>query len=617
MITAFTIQNFKAIGEEPVRIELKPITLLFGANSAGKSSIIDALNYAYEVFINHNLSAENLGLGHFERFIYRNELDRSIILTFELDFNLNIFDEFYGYLDDPTFKHLHMEDELIIPSPMSLLHPKNIFFGVFKAYVKVEIKWNHVKQKPYVFYYETGFNDEKIAATSFDIDSEEISLCYINTSHSIFEGLWIHHGITLDELITKIVDPKFYKIKPADQIRDNVQKKEIEKTENRLEIFLNLGRLPYNEFTLSDDNDNIRIGLNYLKDALPTPYKDFLTLGESLDLFFKKFERDQLGKIVFPVKHGGNVSYNCCVIDIKKLFSSLLLLPRREVERLLSICHIGPLREIPSINFTYENSYNQSKYWRWENGLAAWDIIYRIGQQQLDKSVRLSEETSISKKYLSKINNWLGETKLNTNYEVYIQFYHEIPSDYPDKLIPVANEKGILTETLTDIRKIINNLQIPEKFRIFLRDKSANLKLLPHEIGTGISQVLPVVVASVFMDGKHAKLVAIEQPELHVHPAIQVQLGDLFITESSEKKFFLIETHSEHLLLRLLRRINETFEGELPPDMKPCTANDVAIYYLDKGAKGMHVRRLEISEDGDSKGEWPAGFFEERRAELF
>lgn len=72
MITAFTVRNFKAIGDEPVRIELKPITLLFGANSAGKSSIIHALHYAYEIFNFQNLNAEkstlagnNLDLGGF------------------------------------------------------------------------------------------------------------------------------------------------------------------------------------------------------------------------------------------------------------------------------------------------------------------------------------------------------------------------------------------------------------------------------------------------------------------------------------------------------------------------------------------------------------------------
>ena len=98
MITAFTVQNFKAIGEEPVRIELKPITLLFGANSAGKSSILHALNYAYSVFVDHNLNAEynihsdsSFNLGGFKRFVHRSDNgDKKIVsysalnLTFRL-----------------------------------------------------------------------------------------------------------------------------------------------------------------------------------------------------------------------------------------------------------------------------------------------------------------------------------------------------------------------------------------------------------------------------------------------------------------------------------------------------------------------------------------------------
>ena len=83
MITAFTVKNFKAIGEEPVRIELKPITLLFGANSAGKSSILHALYYAYEVFNNHNINVEKillgenniLDLGGFKRFVHSDGRD--------------------------------------------------------------------------------------------------------------------------------------------------------------------------------------------------------------------------------------------------------------------------------------------------------------------------------------------------------------------------------------------------------------------------------------------------------------------------------------------------------------------------------------------------------------
>src|SRR3954453_21245671 len=91
MITAITIENFKGISE-PVRLELRPITLLFGQNSAGKSSLLHALIYAREVFERHNLDAdrtlsagEHLDLGGFRTFIHDHDLKRTIRLTFEMD----------------------------------------------------------------------------------------------------------------------------------------------------------------------------------------------------------------------------------------------------------------------------------------------------------------------------------------------------------------------------------------------------------------------------------------------------------------------------------------------------------------------------------------------------
>lgn len=65
------------------------------------------------------------------------------------------------------------------------------------------------------------------------------------------------------------------------------------------------------------------------------------------------------------------------------------------------------------------------------------------------------------------------------------------------------------------------------------------------------------------LDGKK-RLIAIEQPELHIHPRLQAAIGDLFV-ESIQKNGhrFIIETHSEHLILRLLRRIRETEKGKL------------------------------------------------------
>lgn len=144
------------------------------------------------------------------------------------------------------------------------------------------------------------------------------------------------------------------------------------------------------------------------------------------------------------------------------------------------------------------------------------------------------------------------------------------------------------------------------------------------DVGHGLSQLIPIIV-QVFMDreplrqsrrklGHSRQLNLIEQPELHLHPAAQAALADLFIAgvhhsgEGEEpKRTYLIETHSEHMLLRLRRRI---VEGTLNPD-------DVAIYYTEKNADGksVDVRRLEIEPDG-SIPEWPEGLFEEDYREV-
>lgn len=130
------------------------------------------------------------------------------------------------------------------------------------------------------------------------------------------------------------------------------------------------------------------------------------------------------------------------------------------------------------------------------------------------------------------------------------------------------------------------------------------IEVQPHDVGTGVSQLLPVVVLA--LDAQRS-LVAIEQPELHLHPALQTELGDLFVESALRRSnTLLIETHSEHLILRLLRRIRET---TLRPDQ-------VSVIYVENGEQGMKLSQLRIDESGEFIDRWPKGFFAERRREL-
>ena len=683
MITAFTVKNFKAIGDDPVRIELKPITLLFGANSVGKSSILHALQYADEVFNKHNpnveverttLSENSLDLGSFERFVHRNDKNRSIVLRFDLEFK-NKFNIPYDLLTrfSRIFTPSGYED---VYDLFPMLNPKKLLINVTTAYVEAEIAWSGNKQYPYVCRYETGLNGEPIAIICAE-DYKKNTLRYFNISHPIFSDL-IKKDCSIDAIIKACVKSEYYVYELTDKEQDNEHRTQETARYRRFNIF---GQ----NFSLSSGTKNLKIDLLDQKDALP---------DLEYPLLFGKIyhDRDDVMRESFKTDWESypEVELEISIVVFEDLLNSVLLAPGRLVAKWLTdICYLGPLREIPQRDFISNRS------WRWEKGLAAWNLIYKMGQLQLDKTQKSHEnisawlkenfekndmeiwdsvlsdpkhkadfdkylddlpdaalfikaqskksnedivtwQTENFEKYLNslpadalvslnlprkssslredadrrlyRINDWLAsDQRLNTGYKVFIEQFREISS----VIFKDFDEDKSQENVFVLLKKILNE---PEIIRIWLHDISRSINLKPHEIGTGISQVLPVVVAAIGVD---APLVVIEQPELHIHPAMQVQLGDLFITQSNENKFFMIETHSEHLLLRILRRINETYENRLPPDIKPCTPDDVAIYYLEKESQGLRIRRLEISEDGDSKGDWPEGFFEERRAELF
>ena len=144
---------------------------------------------------------------------------------------------------------------------------------------------------------------------------------------------------------------------------------------------------------------------------------------------------------------------------------------------------------------------------------------------------------------------------------------------------------------------------------------ATGLPVRTSDIGVGVSQILPVVVAA--LDPGRPGITAIEQPELHVHPRMQVELGDLFAQGVAQGGVFLIETHSEHLMLRLLRRIEETHSGELSegkPSLKP---DQVSVVFVEQVGGEVRATPLRIDETGEFKDRWPHGFFHERADELF
>jgi predicted ATPase len=137
-------------------------------------------------------------------------------------------------------------------------------------------------------------------------------------------------------------------------------------------------------------------------------------------------------------------------------------------------------------------------------------------------------------------------------------------------------------------------------YSIMFTDPKTGLEVNLADVGFGASQVLPVLVEG-FYSARDATLL-IEQPEIHLHPRAQATLGDLLIDIEKSGKTLIVETHSEHLVGRIQRRIAE---GKLSPDK-------VALYYFEPTPEGTQIKRIGITERGQFEPEGlPEGFFEE------
>lgn len=121
------------------------------------------------------------------------------------------------------------------------------------------------------------------------------------------------------------------------------------------------------------------------------------------------------------------------------------------------------------------------------------------------------------------------------------------------------------------------------------------------DVGLGLSQVLPIIVES-FVP-VHNKVVAIEQPVLHLHPADHACVA-YRLAESALQygKKYVVETHSENFLLGLRNMVSDK--------KHPLSSKDVIIYFVDTDGEAAFLKPIEILSDGQLTS-WPEGVFGE------
>jgi predicted ATPase len=137
------------------------------------------------------------------------------------------------------------------------------------------------------------------------------------------------------------------------------------------------------------------------------------------------------------------------------------------------------------------------------------------------------------------------------------------------------------------------------RFEIKVKVKSRSKWESLADVGFGISQFLPLIVADLQLSNDSTLIMS--QPEIHLHPSVQANLGDYLVKQVKEKKKnYIVETHSEYLLNRMRLLI---VKGEIQPE-------DVAVYYFENSIKdGSIAHRIEFTKDGQILNA-PKGFFE-------
>ncbi len=525
--TSISLENFRGATER-ITVDLAPVTLFFGANSAGKSTILHALRYVRHLLgVWRNPESLNQPLAGAGRFL---DLVNGMTPTKEIQIRL----EFAGGLGPYTWDYVpNIElDQLYFP----YLSMSNPLESLESAWIDLTVGWSGVLHREYVRRYEVGMNGEALGVIESTSDLRQVVISELNVMHPLLISL-------IDE---------------TDCERDGAER------EFASYLYEHVAGRP-------NDDDWKPIPLRISDAALPYGGRELF-----LELELKDDAREE-------EKTNERIATS--------VLSSAFVGPRDIANDLLErLIHLGPLRSVPERGFDYEMVTSEGN---WYDGSNAWRLLAK------------SDNT-----FLDLVNSWLSDSeRLASGYQVQLRKFREIPE---------ASQiySSLVSGRLGDMDSLIEELEsFPLKSELLILDEKTGERLPPANVGVGISQLLPFIVACLHPD-RH--LLSAEQPELHIHPALQVGLGDLLIRSvTDEKKQFLIETHSEHLVLRILRRIRELGEGELPPGLPEFGKDDVSIVWVESDEEGTSVSKMRVTDDGDFDEHWPAGFFEERAKELF
>jgi len=596
-ITKLSLTNFRSF-KDTQTMDFAPVTLLVGPNSVGKSSVLMALFYLQQIIEKGQCNPQKLEalndkyIGGFKKLVHGHDIRSKIKIKIEFDKNERIGNS-YGVIED-----LFEDFNIGISSPSEAAKKMSIDF---------EIAWSESLDTAYISRYTVAFDGENIAEVTSDSGLKQPMLSAINFLHplllpdnhdewlinSVDEGISIHEALKENylhsiggELINYRDISKGY--------NDDTYKNEFVITFNENAYVSEFHEL-VTEPRTTNENNKFSTDNSLVNELSFVPYK-ISHIPIAVDCHSGALPK--LGKKLKTSLALEDAKINERATEI---FSDLVVAPLDNLFRILkdSLC-IGPLRTVPNALCQINSAYEQKD---WYDGSAAWDVLATadlVLMNSVNDWVSNPAKLNLGYGIALRVDKTFSEIKRSTEQQTHHSLIENLDSEISSLY------KDDISKGFSKVDEIIT------KSGYSIWDINNTIAVSPNEIGVGISQLMPLIVASL---SRKQGLIACEQPELHVHPRVQVDIGDL-LTQTNSSVSFLIETHSEHLVLRLLKRIRQTTENELPTGYLPVLSNNISIIYLEAKEEGVKATRIDIDEDGEFKQHWPHGFFSERREEL-
>lgn len=234
-----------------------------------------------------------------------------------------------------------------------------------------------------------------------------------------------------------------------------------------------------------------------------------------------------------------------------------------EMERLFEkIIYIGPLRRFPER--TYE--------WSWERPSSVWtewEYVVEVLLSAKNEEIKLNRlKKQHNKDFQWFIAEWLKDLGLVYDFKV---------------------------------KKIADDSKV---YKLFVQTTAYSPWVDIADVWFWVSQILPILVQAYY--AKPGSIIILEQPEIHLHPKVQSILADVFINASKRRWIqFIIESHSEHLLRRMQRRIaDHTIENGF-----------VKSYFCTTKSDYSEIEELKTDEFGNISN-WPENFFWDEVGEM-